>query len=153
MEKLHTVSKSKIWSKDHKLLLAQFRRKMKKVGKNTRPFRYDLNQIPYDYTVEVMNRVALGPASPLVGRVQPSPSLLRLLQARAPKDQASPPPSPHLSRDPRGHSDTLKRDRPSILHFPVAPSPGVTALQQLAPTRECAPGKLPLPQEASVMEE
>ena len=56
MEKLHTVSKSKIWSKDHKLLLAKFRRKLKKVGKNTRPFRYDLNQIPYDYTVEVAIR-------------------------------------------------------------------------------------------------
>ena len=35
---------------------AKFRLKLKKVGKNTRPFRYDLNQIPYDYTVEVTNR-------------------------------------------------------------------------------------------------
>ena len=37
-------------------LLQNFRLKLKKVGKTTRPFRYDLNQIPYDYTVEVMNR-------------------------------------------------------------------------------------------------
>ena len=41
---------------DHGLLIAKFRRKLKKVGKTTRPFRYDLNQIPYDYTVEVRNR-------------------------------------------------------------------------------------------------
>ena len=38
------------------LLIAKFRLKLKKVGKTTRPFRYDLNQIPYDYTVEVRNR-------------------------------------------------------------------------------------------------
>ena len=38
------------------LLIAQFRLKLKKVGKTTRSFRYDLNQIPYDYTVEVRNR-------------------------------------------------------------------------------------------------
>ena len=37
------------------LLIAKFRLKLKKVGKTTRPFRYDLNQIPYDYTVEVRN--------------------------------------------------------------------------------------------------
>ena len=41
---------------DHKLLIAKFRLKLKKVGKTTRRFRYDLNQIPYDYTVEVRNR-------------------------------------------------------------------------------------------------
>ena len=41
---------------DHELLIAKFRMKLKKVGKITRPFRYDLNQIPYDYTVEVGNR-------------------------------------------------------------------------------------------------
>ena len=41
---------------DHKLLIAKFRLKLKKVGKTTRPFRYDLNQIPYNYTVEVTNR-------------------------------------------------------------------------------------------------
>ena len=41
---------------DHELLIAKFRLKLKKVGKTTRPFRYDLNQIPYDYTVEVKNR-------------------------------------------------------------------------------------------------
>ena len=41
---------------DHELLIAKFRLKLKKVGKTTRPFRYDLNQIPYDCTVEVRNR-------------------------------------------------------------------------------------------------
>ena len=41
---------------DHELLIAKFRLKLKKVGKTTRPFRYDLNQITYDYTVEVRNR-------------------------------------------------------------------------------------------------
>ena len=40
----------------HELLIAKFRLKLKKVGETTRPFRYDLNQIPYDYTVEVRNR-------------------------------------------------------------------------------------------------
>ena len=41
---------------DHELLIAKFRLKLKKVGKTTRPFRYDLNQIPYNYTVKVTNR-------------------------------------------------------------------------------------------------
>ena len=41
---------------DHELLIAKFRLKLKKVGKTGRPFGYDLNQIPYDYTVEVRNR-------------------------------------------------------------------------------------------------
>ena len=41
---------------DHELLIAKFRLKLKKVRKITRPFRYDLNQIPYDYTVEMRNR-------------------------------------------------------------------------------------------------
>ena len=40
---------------DHEVLIAKFRLKLKKVGKTTRPFRYDLNQIPYDYAVEVTN--------------------------------------------------------------------------------------------------
>ena len=42
---------------DHELLIAKFRLKLKKAGKTTRPFRYDLNQIPYDYIVEVRNRL------------------------------------------------------------------------------------------------
>ena len=42
---------------DHKLLITKFRLKLKKVGKTPRPFRYDLNQIPYDYTVEVRSRL------------------------------------------------------------------------------------------------
>ena len=41
---------------DHELLIVKFRLKLKKARKNTRPFRYDLNQIPYDYTLEVTNR-------------------------------------------------------------------------------------------------
>ena len=41
---------------DHEILIAKFRLKLKKVGKTTRPFRHDLNHIPYDYTVEVRNR-------------------------------------------------------------------------------------------------
>ena len=41
---------------DHKLLIAKFRLKLKKVGKTTRLFKYDLNQIPYDYIVEVTNK-------------------------------------------------------------------------------------------------
>ena len=41
---------------DHVIIIAKFRLKLKKVGKTTRPFRYDLNQIPYNYTVEVTIR-------------------------------------------------------------------------------------------------
>ena len=41
---------------DHELLLAKFRLKLKKVGRTTRPFRYDLNKIPYDCIVEIINR-------------------------------------------------------------------------------------------------
>ena len=55
MEKLYTVSKTRLGS-DHELLIAKFRLKLKKVGKTCRPFRYDLTQIPYNYTVEVTNR-------------------------------------------------------------------------------------------------
>ena len=40
---------------DHELIIAKFRLKLKKVGKTTKPFGYDINQIPYDYTVEVRN--------------------------------------------------------------------------------------------------
>ena len=56
MEKLYTVNKTRLaadCASDHKLLIAK---KLNKVGKTTRLFRYDLNQIPYDYTVEVRNR-------------------------------------------------------------------------------------------------
>ena len=59
MEKLYTVRKTRPGAdcgSDHELLFARFRLKLKKVGKTTRPFRYDLNQIPYDYTMEVINR-------------------------------------------------------------------------------------------------
>ena len=59
MQKLYTVSKNKTGAdcgSDHKLLIAKFILKLKKVGKTTKPFRYDLNQIPYDYTVEVTKR-------------------------------------------------------------------------------------------------
>ena len=59
LEELYTVSKKRLGAdcgSDHELLIVKFRHKSKKVGKTTRPFRYDLNQIPYDYTVEVINR-------------------------------------------------------------------------------------------------
>ena len=60
MEKLYTVSKKEKrpgadCGSDHELLIAKFRLKFKKAGKTTRPFKYDLNQIPYDYTVQVRN--------------------------------------------------------------------------------------------------
>ena len=60
MEKLYTVSKNKIQKadcgSDHELLIDKFRPKLKKIRETTRPFRYDLNQIPYDYIVEVRNK-------------------------------------------------------------------------------------------------
>ena len=56
MEKLCTVSKKQDCSSDHALLIAKFILKLKKVGKTIRPFRYDLNQTPYNFTVEVTNR-------------------------------------------------------------------------------------------------
>ena len=65
MEKLYTVNNNNNNNKtrpgvdygsDHELLITKFRLKLKKVRKTTRPFRYDLNQIPFDYTVEVRNR-------------------------------------------------------------------------------------------------
>ena len=59
MEKLYTVSKTRLGvncGSDHELLIAKSRETLKKVGEITRPFRYDLNQIPNDYTVEVRNR-------------------------------------------------------------------------------------------------
>ena len=55
VEKLYRVSKNKTRSSDHELLIAKFRLKLKKVGKTTRQLEYELNQIPYDYTVEVRN--------------------------------------------------------------------------------------------------
>ena len=59
MEKLYTVNKNNPGAdcvSDHELLIAKFRLKLKKVGKTTRPFRDDLNQILYDYTMKVRNR-------------------------------------------------------------------------------------------------
>ena len=62
MEKHYTVGEKKTrpgddWGSEHELLIVKFRLKLKKVGNTTRPFRYDLNKTPYDYTVEVTNRV------------------------------------------------------------------------------------------------
>ena len=59
MVKLYTVNKTRSGahcSSDYEFLIAKLRLKFKKVGKTTRPFRYDLNQIPYKYTVEVTKR-------------------------------------------------------------------------------------------------
>ena len=59
MEKLYTVIKTRLRAdcgSDYELLIAKYRLKLKKVGKTTRPLRYDLNQIPYNYTMEVTNR-------------------------------------------------------------------------------------------------
>ena len=59
MEKLYTASKTRLGadcSSGHELFIEKFRLKLKKVRKTTRLFRYDLNKISYDYTVEVMNR-------------------------------------------------------------------------------------------------
>ena len=60
MEMLYIVSKNKKLGadcgSDHELLIAKFRLKLKKVGRTFRPFRYYLNQIPYDHTVEMTNR-------------------------------------------------------------------------------------------------
>ena len=59
MEKLYTVSKKRLGAdcgSGHELVIDKFRLTLKKVGKTTRPFMYDLSQIPYDYTVEVRNR-------------------------------------------------------------------------------------------------
>ena len=63
MKRLYTVRKKQdqeLIVANYELLIAKFRLKLrlklKKVGKTTKPFRYDLNQIPYDYTVEVKNR-------------------------------------------------------------------------------------------------
>ena len=60
MEELYKSAKTRRGAdcgSDHELLIAKFRLKLKKVGKTTRPFRCDLNQIPYDYTVEVRNGI------------------------------------------------------------------------------------------------
>ena len=58
MEKVYTVSKTRLEAEsgtNHELLITKFRFKLKKVVKTTRPFRYDLNKIPYNYTVDVRN--------------------------------------------------------------------------------------------------
>ena len=59
METLYTVSKTRLVAdcgSDHESLIAKFRLKLKKIGKTTRPFKYDLNQLPYDYTLGITNR-------------------------------------------------------------------------------------------------
>ena len=59
-EALYSQQKTRLGAdcgSDHELLIVKFRLKLKKVEKTTRPFRYDLNQIPYDYAVEVRNRL------------------------------------------------------------------------------------------------
>ena len=58
-EALHSQQKQdqELTGSDHELLITKYRLKLKTVGKTSRPFRYELNQIPYDYTVEVRNRL------------------------------------------------------------------------------------------------
>ena len=59
-EALYSQEKTRLGDEcgsDHELLIVKFRLKLKKVGKTSRPFRYDLNQIPYDYTMAVTNRL------------------------------------------------------------------------------------------------
>ena len=59
MEKLYRSAKTRPGAdrgSDHELVIAKFRRKLKKAGKTTTPFRYDINQVFYNYTVEVTNR-------------------------------------------------------------------------------------------------
>ena len=59
MKKVYIVSKTRLGADsgtDHELLITKFRFKLEKVRETTRPFRYDINPIPYDYTVEVRNR-------------------------------------------------------------------------------------------------
>ena len=73
----------------HELLIAKFRLKLKKVGKTTRPFRYDLHQIPYDYTVEVRNRFK---GLDLIDRV--SEKLWREVRSRQEHWSGLPFPSP-----------------------------------------------------------
>ena len=58
-EALYSQQKTRLGAEcgsDHELVIAEFKLKLKKVGKTTRPFRYDLHQMPYDYTMEVTNR-------------------------------------------------------------------------------------------------
>ena len=60
MEQLYTSAKARLGAdcgSDHELLIAKFGLTLKKVGKSTRPFRYDLNQISDDYTADIMNRL------------------------------------------------------------------------------------------------
>ena len=56
MEKSAKTRPGADYSSDHELLIANIRLKLKKIGKSTKPFRYDQNRLPYDYTVEVTNR-------------------------------------------------------------------------------------------------
>ena len=86
---------------DHELLIAKFRHKLKTVGKTTRPFRYDLNQIPYDYTVEGTNRFkGLG----LIGRVPEK--LWTKVQTLYRRQGSRPPPR---KRNAKGKNGCLRR--------------------------------------------
>ena len=73
MEKLYTVSKNKTRScgSDHELLIAKFILKLKKVGKTTRPFRYNLNQVPYESLQMVTAAMKLKDAYSLEGKLGP----------------------------------------------------------------------------------
>ena len=88
MEKLYTVSNTRLgdsYGSDHEHIIAKFRLKFKKVGKTTRPFRYNLNQIPYNYTVEVKWSEVTQSCPTLCDRMDcslPGSSVHGILQAR-----------------------------------------------------------------------
>ena len=75
---------------DHGLLTAKFRFKLKKVGKTTEPFRYDLNQIPYDYTVHSLEERGLATPGEMFRHLSSSLSFIYRLQLPAQCPQASP---------------------------------------------------------------
>ena len=86
---------------DHEILIAKFRRKLKKIGKTTRPLRYDLNQIPYDYTVEVRNRFkGLDLIECLINCGQKFMTLYRRQESR---------PSPSKKKNAKKENGCLKR--------------------------------------------
>ena len=88
---------------DHELLIAKFRLKLKKVGETSRPFRYDLNQIPYDYTVEVRNRLK---GLDLIDRVPDNYELRFVTLYR--RQSSRPSPEKEMQKGTKRHVDILQ---------------------------------------------